>query len=71
VNHISARATRVLNLLRKNMYSCFADAKALAYTSLVLSHPEFASAAWDHSWSQSEDHTWRNQFYRTVIVKAL
>jgi hypothetical protein len=47
VNHISARATRVLNLLRRNIYSCSADTKALAYTSLVRPHLEFALAAWD------------------------
>ena len=47
VNHISNRATRVLNLLRRNIYCCTADTKALAYTSLVRPHLEFASAAWD------------------------
>ena len=47
VNHISARAMCVLNLLRRNIYSCFADTKPLAYTSLVRPHLEFASAALD------------------------
>ena len=46
-HHISNRATRVLNLLRRNIYCCTADTKALAYTSLVRPHLEFASAAWD------------------------
>jgi len=47
VNHISGRATRDLNRLRRNIYCCNADTKALAYTSLVRPHLEFASAAWD------------------------
>lgn len=55
VNHISARATRVLNLLRRNIYSCSADTKALAYTSLVRPHLEFASAAWD-PYTQADSH---------------
>jgi hypothetical protein len=51
VDHISARAMRVLNLTRRNIYSCLlftpAATKALTYTSLVRPHLEFASAAWD------------------------
>ena len=33
--------------MRRNIYSCPPEAKALAYTSLVRPHLEYASAAWD------------------------
>jgi len=55
VNHISSRATRVLNLLRRNIYCCTADTKALAFTSLVRPHLEFASAAWD-PYTETDSH---------------
>jgi len=47
INNISAKATRTLNFVRRNIYSCPPEAKALAYTSLVRPHLEYASAAWD------------------------
>jgi len=47
INNISAKATRTLNFVRHNIYSCSPDAKALAYTALVRPHLEYASAAWD------------------------
>jgi len=48
INNISAKATRTLNFVRCNIYSCSPDAKALAYTALVRPHLEYASAAWSH-----------------------
>jgi len=35
------------NFIRRNIYGCSPEAKALAYTSLVRPHLEYASAAWD------------------------
>jgi len=40
INNISAKATRTLNFVRRNIYSCSPEAKALAYTSLVRPHLE-------------------------------
>jgi len=47
VHNISAKATRVLNFIRRNIYHCTSEVKALAYTSLIRPHLEYASAAWD------------------------
>ena len=49
-NHIScitSKATRTLNFIRRNVYGCSPEAKALAYTSLVRPHLEYAASAWD------------------------
>ena len=45
INTISNKATRTLNFIRRNIYGT--EAKALAYTSLVRPHLEYASAVWD------------------------
>jgi len=47
VEAISAKATKTLNFVCRNIYRCPPDVKALAYTSLIRPHLEFASAAWD------------------------
>ena len=48
VGAISAKAMKTLNVVRRNIYWCPPDAKALVYTFLIRPpHLEFASAAWD------------------------
>ena len=47
VNNVCSKATRTLNFVKRNIYGCSPEAKALAYTSLVRSHLEYAAAAWD------------------------
>jgi hypothetical protein len=47
VSCISTKATRTLNFIRRNIHGCSADTKALAYTSLVRPHLEYAASAWD------------------------
>jgi len=44
---ISAKATKTLNFVRRDIYRCPSDVKALAYSSLIRPHLEFASAAFD------------------------
>ena len=44
---VSHKATRTLNFVRRNIYGCTPDTKALAYTSLVRPLLEYAAAAWD------------------------
>jgi len=46
-DNISIKATRLLNFVRRNIYCCSTEAKALAYISLIRPHLEYASAAWD------------------------
>lgn len=47
VSNTSAKATRTLNFVRRNIYHCRPEVKSLAYTSLIRPHLEYASAAWD------------------------
>jgi len=42
INTISNKATRTLNFICRNIYGCSPEAKALAYTSLVRPHLEYA-----------------------------
>ena len=44
---VTAKATRTLNLIRRNLYRCPQNIKSLAYTTLVRPLLEYASAAWD------------------------
>jgi len=46
-SNISAKASRILNFVRRNVYGCSAEAKATAYTTLVRPLLEFSSAASD------------------------
>ena len=54
INNISAKATRTLNFVRRNIYSCPPEAKALAYTSLVRPHLEYYMHLPHGTHSQSE-----------------
>jgi len=47
INTISNKATRTLNFICRNTYGCSPEAKALAYSSLIRPHLEYASAVWD------------------------
>ena len=42
INTIAAKATRTLNFVRRNVYYCDPDAKAVAYLSLVCPLLEYA-----------------------------
>jgi len=46
-NNVSAKATKTLNFIRRNVYCCLPDTKATAYISLVCPHLKYAAAAWD------------------------
>jgi len=47
ISHVSAKATRVLNLLRRHMYTCRASSKLKAFRALVLPVLDYASVAWN------------------------
>ncbi len=47
VNNVCSKATRTPNFVRRNIYCCPLESKALAYTCLVRPHLEYAAAAWD------------------------
>jgi ribonuclease P/MRP protein subunit RPP40 len=47
VDNICTKATRTYNFIRRNIYHCSPDAKALAYISLVRPHLEYAASSWD------------------------
>jgi len=81
VDSVSAKATRTLNFVRRNIYHCPPDVKTLAYTSLIRPHLKFASAAWDpytaHDINQLDKvqhHAARfvkNDYRRTTSVSGL
>ena len=47
VNFITKKKTRTLNLIRRNLYSCSKEVKALTYLSLVRPTLSYASSVWD------------------------
>jgi len=47
IDNSCLKASRVLNFVRRNIYHCSPEAKALAYTSLVRPHLEYAASVWD------------------------
>jgi len=47
INNISAKATKTLNFLRRNLYKCSKEIKSRAYLSLVRPIVEYASTVWD------------------------
>ena len=47
VNNITKKATNVLNLVRRNLYSCPEKTKAKAYTTILRPVLEHASTVWD------------------------
>ncbi len=46
VNHATSKATKILNLLKRNMHHSSKLAKSRAFTALVLPHLEFSVAVW-------------------------
>lgn len=46
-NNISARASRSVGFLRRNLHACPKDVRAQAYTTLVRPTLEYAASAWD------------------------
>ena len=47
VSHVSKKATRVLNLLRRHMFTCKASSKQKAFRSLVIPILDYASTVWN------------------------
>ena len=50
--NISAKANRILNLLRRHLYVCSQEVKSRAVTTLIRSHLEYSSLAWDPYYKQ-------------------
>ena len=46
VDYIINKATKLLNLCRRNLHMCNQDVKQTAYNTLVRPHLEYASSAW-------------------------
>ena len=47
IQKISAKATRMLNFIRRNLYNCSKDIKSRTYLTLVHPILEYASPVWD------------------------
>ena len=47
VGHAKSKASRMLGVVWRNLYRCPENLKKSAYVSLVRSHTEYASVAWD------------------------
>ena len=55
VDEITKKASKLLNLCRRNLYMCDASIKEAAYKSLVRPHLEYASPAWSPHTSRNID----------------
>ena len=47
VGHATAKANRMLGVIKRNLYACPEKLKETAYRGLVRPHVEYAAAAWD------------------------
>ena len=47
IQKITAKATRVLNFIKRNLYNCSKEIKSKAYLTLVRPILEYASPVWD------------------------
>ena len=47
IQKIAAKATRVLNFIKRNLYNCSKEIKSKAYLTLVRPILEYASPVWD------------------------
>lgn len=47
INKISKKANKMLGLLRRNIFSCPAEVKSIAYKALVRPRLEYCNAIWD------------------------
>ena len=47
IQKIAAKATRVLNFIKCNLYNCSKEIKSKAYLTLVRPILEYASPVWD------------------------
>ena len=52
INNITGKANRILNLLRRHLYSCNQQVKKQAFTALVRPHLEYSSSVWDPYFKQ-------------------
>ena len=50
----SARANRILNLLRRHLYGCSQEVKSRTFTTLVRPHLEYSSTVWDPYFKQDK-----------------
>ena len=47
IKNVTSRANQILGLLRRNLYSCTPDVKAVAYKTLVRPRLEYCASIWD------------------------
>ena len=47
VGHATAKANRMLGVIKRNLYACPEKLKEIAYKGLVRPHVEYAAVAWD------------------------
>ena len=47
IDHITLKATRMLNFIKRNLCKCNKEIKCMAYLSLVRPSLEYAASAWD------------------------
>lgn len=54
-NHAAAKATKMLNFIKRNFYQCSKTVKKNLYQTLVQPHLEYASAAWNPGTNKNQD----------------
>ncbi|KAK3729221.1 hypothetical protein QZH41_012261 [Actinostola sp. cb2023] len=68
VDYITTKASRTLNLLRRNLYNCSPEVKARAYLSIVRPLLSYASTVWDPYTKRNSDKIEKIQRHASRFV---
>jgi len=69
--HVTSKATRVLNFIRRNFYDCAPSIKEKLYHTLVRPHLDYATASWDPFTRKNIDNIERIQKRAARFVSGI
>ena len=70
IGHVTSKASRMLGVVRRNLYNCPESVKETAYFSLVRPHTEYASVVWDPYQKNDKKRVERIQRSAARFVKS-